>query len=228
MAESRTRTAGSPMPKPVPASSLDYRPPDYFGRYDRQTELLTSVKGVMRRKAIRMALEDGDLDSLPDLVTQGSLAGEERQRLGAIHPDFMGGEYLPRSRDQEIEIARIRIRSTTSDVTCLYARPVGRRIAYRVVDEYGGETLSGRGARTSMRPLTMGQMIDFFLGAWDLYACLRWNFDGDVAGMLRFFTAESEFYPCFEGVLRRRVREQWSTSDSEDAGDDLDEPDDWA
>lgn len=34
---------------PVPASSLEYRPRDYFGCYDRQTELLTHVHGRARR-----------------------------------------------------------------------------------------------------------------------------------------------------------------------------------
>ena len=222
MAENRTPIARSPMPKPVPASSLDYRPRDYFGRYDRQTELLTTVKGVVRRQAIRQALEEGDLERLPDIVKQSSLAGDDRQRLGAIHPDFMGGEYLPRSRHQEIEIARIRIRSTTSDVTCLYARPVGRRIAYRVVDEYEGETLGEPRTRTSVRPLTMGQMIDFFLGAWDLYDCLQWNFgdDNDIEGMLRFFKGESEFYPCFDETLRERVQARFPAAAEEDEDDD--------
>jgi len=221
MADTRARPARSLIPKPVPVSSLDYRPRDYFGRYDRQTELLTTVKGVVRRQAIRQALEEGNLDNLPDTIQQASLDADERQRLGAIHPDFMGGEYLPRSGHQEIEIARIRIRSTTSDVTCLYARPVGRRIAYRMVDEYGGETFTGRAHRTSMRPLTMGQMIEFFLGAWDLYAVLRCNFLDDVAGMLRFFRGESVFYPCFDETLRERVQERFPQQANED--EDADE-----
>lgn len=216
MADTRARPARSLIPKPVPVSSQDYRSRDYFGRYDRQTELLTSVKGVVRRQAIRQALEEGTLDDLPDTIRQASLDTDERQRLGAIHPDFMGGEYLPRSRHQEIEIARIRIRSTTSDVTCLYARPVGRRIAYRLVDEYGGETLTGRAQRTSMRPLTMGQMIEFFLGAWDLYAVLRCNCLDDVAGMLRFFRGESAFYPCFDDSLRERVQKRFPQQANED------------
>ncbi len=159
---------------------------------------------------IRAALQRGELDSLPDTLQQAALDNGTRQRLGAIHPDFMGGEYLPRLRHEEIEIARIRIRSTTSDVNCLYARPVGRRIAYRVVDEYGGDTLDERRTGTSMRPLTMGQMIEFFLGAWDLYTCLDCNFEDDVKGMQRFFTGESEFYPCFDATLRQRVCERFT------------------
>jgi hypothetical protein len=114
----------------------------------------------------------------------------------------MGGEYLPNRHQQEVEIARIAIQSTTGDVTSVYARPVGKRIAYRIVDEYEGSTLSGRSERTSNKPLTMGQLMDFFLCAWDLCECLTCNFDSDLAGMLDFFTGESEFYPCFDEALR--------------------------
>jgi hypothetical protein len=39
-----------------------------------------------------------------------------RSALGRLHPSFMGGEYLPDRRDTEVEIARINIDSTTSDV----------------------------------------------------------------------------------------------------------------
>ena len=129
------------------------------------------------------------------------------------------GEYLPTVKGAEIEIARICIDSTTGDVTSLYARLVGQRICYRVVDEYQGDTLSGRAQRTSSRPLTMGQMVDFFLGAWDLYLCLDSNFDGDLDGMLGFFVGESEFYPCFDSELRQRVRERFSPVEFEEDQD---------
>jgi hypothetical protein len=128
----------------------------------------------------------------------------------------MGGEYLPSVNKEEIEIARIRINSTTGDVTSVYARLVGKRIAYRVVDEYQGDTLSGSARRSSIRPLTMGQMIDFFLGAWDLYVCLDCNFEGDLEEMLGFFEGESEFYPNFDSELRRRVREKFPPVEDDD------------
>jgi len=43
--------------------------------------------------------------------------------LDLIHPSFMGGEYLPDYRRDEIEIARIELESTTSDVISVRARP---------------------------------------------------------------------------------------------------------
>jgi hypothetical protein len=63
----------------------------------------------------------------------------------------------------------------------------------------------------------MGQLIDFFLGAWDLYVCLDSNFDGELDGMLEFFTGESEFYPCFDDALRELVRQRFPPArDKED------------
>jgi hypothetical protein len=65
----------------------------------------------------------------------------------------MGGEYLPDRRDTEVEIARIKIDSTTSDMTSVYARPGKDRINYRVVDEYWGDTLTEKRTRSSRRLL---------------------------------------------------------------------------
>jgi hypothetical protein len=186
-----------------------YRPRDYFGRHDLQTKLLTRVKGTVRRNALRDALEDGQIMQVPDSIKTAALSEVARQYAGSLHPTFMGGEYLPTVTKAEVEIARIRINSTTGDVTSVYARLVGRPIAYRVVDEYQGDTLSDPKRRTSNRPLTMGQLIEFLLGAWDLYVCLDGNFEGDLEEMLGFFEGESEFYPHFDSELRRLVREKF-------------------
>ena len=121
--------------KPIPVNSLAYRPHDYFGRYDLQAELLSTVKGRARRALIKEALETGEVDTLPDFVTAPELESFDRQMLGRLHPMFMGGEFLPKRKPKEVEIARISIQSTTYDVTVLYARLVGQRIHYRVVDD---------------------------------------------------------------------------------------------
>jgi len=128
----------------------------------------------------------------------------------------MGGEYLPTVAQREIEIARVRLASTTFDVTSLYARPGASRIRYRVVDEYDGETLSGPTERTSVRPLTLGAMVDFFLGAWNLFDVLEGNYDDDLNAMLAFFDGESEFYPAFDATLRARVRERFGKRGARD------------
>jgi hypothetical protein len=135
--------------QPVSATSLRYRPRGYFGRHDLQTTLLTQVKGTVRRKALREALEDGQIMQVPDAIKSATLSEDVRQYVGGLHPSFMGGEYLPTVNKAEVEIARIRINSTTGDVTSVYARLVGQRIAYRVVDEYQGDTdrMAARAAR---------------------------------------------------------------------------------
>jgi hypothetical protein len=56
-------------------------------------------------------------------------------------------------------IARLELRSTTSDVISIRARPVGKRIRYRIVDEYGTDFVRQR--QTSTRPLTLGLMVAF-------------------------------------------------------------------
>lgn len=205
------------MPANTPSSnvsvdSLSYRPKNYFGEFDLEATLMTKVKGTVRRKALRSALARGEINSVPNEVKEGSLDEDNRRMLGSIHPAFMGGEYLPTPKDDEVEIARISIFSTTGDVTCLYARPYVGRIHYEVRDEYGGDTLSGMNTRTSTKPLTMGELIDFFLGSWSLHDCLVCNYESDLEGMLSFFSAESEFYPCLDSTLRKGVIEKFENS----------------
>lgn len=194
MADRDTVSCQPRPPSPVAVTSMAYRPRDYFGRLDQEAELFTTVKGSVRRSAISRALEQGVVSEVPEYLKQAALDEGVREAWGSIHPEFLGGEYLADALDGELEMARITIRSTTSDVISVYARLVGKRIAYRVVDEYGGETLQGRARRTSMRPLTMGQLIEFFIGGWDLYCCLECNDPDDLPAMLRFFKGSSEFY----------------------------------
>ena len=188
---------------------LEYRPPSYFWPLGLEKHLLARVKGAKRKAALKNLIASGRLDEIPEFLAKSSLSEEDRQAFGRLHPMFMGGEYLPTANKEEVEVARIRINSTTGDVTSVYARVVGKRIAYRVVDEYQGDTLADRVQRTSSRPLMMGQLIEFFLGAWDLYVCLDGNFEGDLEEMLGFFEGESEFYPYLDSELRRLVREKF-------------------
>ena len=101
------------------------------------------------------------LDAIPDFLAHSALSEADRQALGPIHPSFIGGEYLPNLSQNEVMIASITIASITRDVTSVYARRSKKRIYYRVVDEYGGETLSRRNTRTSAQPLTLGQLEKF-------------------------------------------------------------------
>jgi len=100
--------------------------------------------------------------------------------LESVHPMFMGGNYFPEMEDGEVEIARIEIASTTSDVRSLFAKMADGQIHFRVVDEYEGGTLTGPSEMKSEKALTLGEMADFFLSAWSLIEVLEMNFETDV------------------------------------------------
>ena len=74
MGNAISKSVSGNSPVPVSATSTRYRPRDYFGRYDLQTELLTQVKGTMRRKALREALEEGLIMQVPDAVKGSALS----------------------------------------------------------------------------------------------------------------------------------------------------------
>lgn len=186
---------------------LSFRPDSYFWDLGAEDELLTHIKGAARREALQRLIDQGQRAQIPEFLSKAKLSDEERKAIGRIHPYFMGGEYLPDQEDGEVEIARIEIDSTTADVTSVYASLTAAGIHYRVVDEYGGDTLSGPSETDSTRPLTLGELEAFFTGAWPLMEVLEMNFEEDVEGMLGFFRAHSQFYPVLDTLLRQRVRE---------------------
>ncbi len=186
---------------------LNFKPASYFLSLESATLLLSSIKGVERRRAVKELIDSGRLDEVPEFLGKSALSDEEREALGAIHPAFMGGEYLPDLEEDEVEIARITIRSVMSDATSVYARREEGEIRYRVVDEYGGETLRGVGPAemSSDTPLTLEELVDFFDDAWPLMDVLQMNYPGDLEGMLGFFAADSEFYDEIDDLYRERV-----------------------
>lgn len=126
-------------------------------------------------------------------------------------PPAMGGEYLPDLRLNEVEIGRLTLASTLSDVTCVYAEPTKQGIHYRAVDEYEGMTLGPKTEMQSTKPLTLGEFIDFFLEASGLLETLGFNAEGSdlrKEGLLAFFEFSSPFYPQLDEVIRARI-EPW-------------------
>src|SRR4029450_9230188 len=179
----------SPLVPEVLGIDLAFRPRSYFWPLGLETHLLTRIKGAERKAALKRLIDAGRIDEIPDFLAQSTLSETERQALGRMHPAFMGGEYLPDMLEAEVEIARITIASTTQDVTSVYARRGKNRIRYRVVDEYDGDTLSGRNTRTSTRPLTLSELETFFNSAWSIFDVLEMNFGNEgynLDRMLRF------------------------------------------
>ena len=179
-----------------------YRPSGYFWAKEQRIFLASDIKGAQRRKYYERLLERGDQEALDDFVLKSTLTDRERRAAGSFHPAFMGGEYLPDCKPMQLEIARIGIASTTSDVTCIYAR---------IVDEYDGDTLDGPSAWTSKEPLTLQELVDFFLTGWDLFAVLNANFEehGNPAYRVKGFVtdASSSFYAQFGEAIDHRIDE---------------------
>lgn len=202
------------------AIDLAYRPESYFWAYDNHIKLASDIRGAERKAMYERALESGDIELANAIIETPELSNEERRAQGGFHPAWMGGEYLPKRKAQEVEIARITIASTTQDVTCIYAKRGKSRIYYRVVDEYENMTLDER-ARTSVKPLSLIDLFDFFIKGWDLFCCLEANFGehgydrDEVQGFI--VDASSSFYAGFEDLVRQRV-DQWVDKRHEETG----------
>jgi hypothetical protein len=196
---------------------LSFRPKSFFGPKRVEEYLISKVKGAVLKARLEALSKEGRHQEVASLLGQEGISPADIKALERIHPMFMGGNYLPDTEDGEVEIARIEIASTTRDITCVFAKPEKGLIQYRVVDEYDGETLSGPSEMTSRRPLTLGDLTDFFLDAWSLVDVLNNNFEGDMGSALGFFTARSEFYPEFDSLCRLRVTEAFQVQAGEDA-----------
>jgi hypothetical protein len=125
----------------------------------------------------------------------------------------MGGEYLPDYRPGEVEIVRIQLKSTTYDVISVRARRTPKRIAYRVVDEYGAEFLWR--PTHSRRPLSLGEMIRLIDGIRYVDSDAHWYTHGFMSAlrgevpdviendwieiMADFVTVQSDCYPSLHG-----------------------------
>jgi len=194
---------------------LNFRPASYFRPQRLEEHLLSKVKGAVLKRQLKTLFSEGRHADVKDLLGTEGISASDRKALEAWHPMFMGGNYLPDTDDGEVEIARISIASTTWDVTSVYARPDDGVIRYRVVDEYGGDTLTGVTDTKSEKPLTLEEFADFFLKAWPLLDVLEMNFEDDLDGRLGFFTVDSDFYPDFDRLCRQRVVADFAPTESD-------------
>src|SRR5262245_28041430 len=139
---------------------LEFRPSSYFEPSDPAMEIISRVKGDQRRRRLKELLEAGGIEEADDFLLKEELSDEERRTLGRCHPQFMGGEYLPSLKPEEIEIARVSLDSTTGDVISIRARRRGETIHYRIVDDYysDGHRYKWRPQKSTC-PLTMHELI---------------------------------------------------------------------
>jgi hypothetical protein len=208
--------------KLYPAIDYQFRPESYWTAANNPLEAaLRNVKGRSRREMIRDYHKAGKLEQLDEDLLTDTLDTETRVSLGQIHPSFMGGEYLPNYDRSEVEIARIELESTTSDVFSLRARPIGSRIRYRLVDEYQTEFRLAQ--QTSARPFSLGELVRFLDSvertepgepSWDQFGFVlssnQCNLEcgSDLEGLRDFTRVESDYYPDLASHYARAI-EEW-------------------
>lgn len=188
---------------------LNFRPASYFGPQRLEEYLFSKIKSGEIRSHVQELFRAGRHSEVRELLGAEGISTRAQRALEAVHPALMGGNYLPDPALGEVEIGRIRIRSTTGDVTSVYAKLDDGAIRYRVVDEYNGDTLAGPAEKESRTPLTLSEFMDFFLSTWPLMECIESN-GLDLDTGLDFFLAESTYYPNFDSLCRQRVTEHFS------------------
>jgi transposase-like protein len=188
---------------------LEFRPTTYFRPQSLAKHLVSIVKNAVLKQKLQVLFDEGRHADVKELLGSDGISAEDTKSLEAIHPMFMGGNYLPDSEDGEVEIARISLSSTTFDVACINACLREGTIHYRIIDEYDGDTLVGDTDFESEQPLTLGKLTDIFMAAWTLTDVLEMNFEDDLDASLDFFSASSDFYQDFDRLCRRRVTEHF-------------------
>jgi hypothetical protein len=184
-----------------------YRPKSYWSESSPLDAILRNVTGENRRRIIKASWLAGDIENIDPEILRDELEGEVRTGLGRIHPSFLGGEFLPPYLPGEVEIARILLKSTTSDVISLRARPVPNRIRYRIVDEYSGKFWLP--ITYSEKPLTLGELVtQFEEGTLD-------ELPGNLAIGYNEYNAEYEAretlrkFTTIESILYRQLEEHF-------------------
>jgi hypothetical protein len=187
---------------------LDYRPRNYFFAADLKIPLLSGIAGETRRQLVRKLVEAGR--PVPDGLDAAVLDEETRQEWGRVHPSHMGGEFLAALRNGEVEIARISLQSVTADQISVRARRSGKRIGYRIVDEYEMGYVCRPASSAS--PLSLRELIALMDGACEggiIFPALEMNLGGSTSAELaEFIIVASDFYPDL-GRYYRTLTDAW-------------------
>ena len=180
-----------------------FRPASYWKDNDPLSAILRNVKGSNRRQMITDYWNAGKIEELEAPLLADNTEPGLRSFLESLHPSFMGGEYLPDLRPTEVEIARIDLQSTTSDVISVRARrePGDELIHYRIVDEY--DATFEIQPETSSAPLTQGELIALLDNTNDgeqgglshCYNIMNFSGLGESEPLRHFTTVSSSIYP---------------------------------
>ena len=213
---------------------FSFRPASNWDANDPLSTILRNVTGPTRRQMITDFWNQDRLSELDPILLADSTNPEVRQLLSAIHPSFMGGEYLPDLLPTEVEIARVELKSTTSDVISIRARrdPGDELIHYRIVDEY--ETDFTIQSKASSLPLSQGELIallDYTTeggegGLAHCYNIMNNSALGDPESLRNFTTVSSTIYPDlfehYDAEHEKWCEESRPQDDEEDWADEED------
>jgi hypothetical protein len=204
----------------VKGVDLSFRPSSRLFPLTAEKLLLSRVKGTQRRESLTAAIEHDRLNDLNPFFTQTSLSAEDRRARAAIHPSFMGGEYLPDFEEGELEMARLSLRSVTADVISIRLRRTEDGFVYRIVDEYMDQDPNGLLDEPTTivvdQPLTMKDFGAFVVqvSRMDHWCGPESHETEDEAQ--DFVVATSEFYPEFGDYIAEAISLKYPKPHSED------------
>jgi hypothetical protein len=200
---------------------LNYRPSCYIADWHPSAAILQNIVGDARREMVRHHLQavlpDWG-DPIDGRCLDAHLAPALREAFVAADPfAHAPGEFLPRYRSGEVELARVIIRTAPTIIYSLRARQLtatGRR-RYRMVDEHGTSFTLLR--KSSKHCLSFGEIIHLIDSAqphtlaplksllpegllvWCGGSCLG------EARMHGFISVQSEVYPGLGAFYARRL-----------------------
>ena len=149
---------------------MNFAPKSYFDDLTLEEKLGSKIKGQIRGEFVQKNIRTQPINPK---VFKSELDQELKSAQSAVHPWMMGGEYLPDLYENETEICRIVLKSTTMDVTSMRVQLKNERLIYRVVDEYNDYQFK-LPISSSLQPLTMEQLIE------NLNQCEQIDSEGEV------------------------------------------------
>ena len=192
---------------------LNFSPDSYFENLDLKQKSGSKILGEVRRSnAVKKKMRQTFLEPYPPELVGRPLNKYIRTMRSKMHPDFMGGEYLPNVDSNESEICRIVLSTTTMDVISVRANIENGVINYRVCDE--DEEIFGYVLKhnASQKPLAMSLLVenidtcvineihedeDIYFGTGLVHHFLKSSVDDglDREVVSNFVKVESAFYP---------------------------------
>ena len=223
--------SGEPIPdyawEPIPENwyepvDLSFRPETYWPEEHALEKIVSRIKGEQRRQWAQTLLSDGRLEELRARIDDGTFAEDlsdaDLKEWGRIRPENLGGEYLPASGPDEVEIGRIVLGNATADVDSIRACRTADGIVVSVEDEYGTDFEDGQ--EIYQRPLTLGELVEFIdsyshpnpeEGSGGLVLGLVRNMieagNEDAASLMQYVNVSSAFYPDIQRYYERKIGE---------------------